>query len=92
MRELKTELTREEVQELCDVYNALESMLDNTAEIFDVDLSTLRDLRRKAYDIRQMFNFRSQVNEEGNPSHWLPSVLPDADNAWHYQEKEKTNA
>ena len=85
---LKTELTRDEVKQLLELYNELDSSLDNIVECLDVDLSTLRDLRKQAHKLQELFNFRSAINEEGNPSHWLPSVLPDADNAWYYEPKE----
>ena len=87
-KKLKTKLTRDEVTQLLNLYNKLDSSLDNIVECLDVDLSTLRDLRKLAYDLRELFNFRSSINEEGHPSHWLPSVLPDADNAWYYERKE----
>ena len=87
-KKLKTKLTRDEVNQLLELYNELDSSLDNIVECLDVDLSTLRDLRKQAYKLQELFNFRSAINEEGNPSHWLPSVLPDADNAWFYEPKE----
>ena len=87
-KKLKTKLTRDEVRQLLNLYNKLDSGLDNIVECLDVDLSTLRDLRKHAYQLRELFNFRAVINEDGNPNHWKPSVLPDADNAWYYEPKE----
>ena len=37
---------------------------------------------------KHMFDFRPQLGEDGNPKHWLPKVMPDADNAWYYEQGE----
>ena len=87
-KKLKTELTREEVVQMLDLYNTLDNALDNIVECLDVDISTLRDLRRIRSDLRELFNFRAVVDEDGHPEHWQPKVLPDADNAWYYEPKE----
>ena len=87
-KKLKTKLTRDEVKQLLNLYNKLDSSLDNIVECLDVDLSTLRDLRQAAYDLRELFNFRAKVNEDGNPNHWGSSVLPDEPDAWYYEPKE----
>ena len=63
-KKLKTKLTRDEVKQLLDLYNKLDSSLDNIVECLDVDLSTLRDLRKLAYELRELFNFRSCENED----------------------------
>jgi len=87
-KKLKTELTREEVVQMLDLYNTLDNALDHIVECLDVDISTLRDLRRIRSDLRELFNFRAVVDEDGHPEHWQPKVLPDADNAWYYEPKE----
>ncbi len=87
-KKLKTELTRDEIKQLLELYNKLDSSVDNIIECLDVDISTLRDLRQAAYDLCELFNFRAKVNDEGNPSNWLPKVLPDEPNAWFYEPKE----
>ena len=86
MTKLKTKLTREEVQKLCDLYNALNSILDTAGETFDVSLSDLHSLRDEAWKLRGMFDFRSQKHDEDpdRPAHWMPQVLPDDDRAWYY--------
>ena len=88
-RELKTELTRDEVAILLEVYNTIDSMVDDTMEYMDVRLSQLSDVRDKSYALRNMFNFRSAIGENGKPSPWEPKVLPDDDNAWYYDEGEE---
>ena len=87
MTKLKTKLTRNEVQKLCDLYNAMDSILDNAGETFDVSLSDLHSLRNEAWKLRGMFDFRSQKHDEDpdRPAHWMPQVLPDDDRAWYYK-------
>lgn len=88
-KELKTELTRDEVAILLEVYNTIDDMVDDTMECMDVRLSSLSDLRDKAYALKHMFDFTAPVGEDGKPNHWKPCVLPDDDNAWHYDEGEE---
>tara|TARA_R110002153_G_scaffold165237_1_gene317760 strand:- start:1869 stop:2141 length:273 start_codon:yes stop_codon:yes gene_type:complete len=87
-RELKTELTRDEVLKLLEVYNTIDAMVDDTMEMMDVRLSQLSDVRDKAHALKHMFDFRAPVGADGNPNHWLPCVLPDDDNAWYYNQGE----
>ena len=83
---IKTELTREEVAILLEVYNTIDAMVDDTMEMMDVRMSQLSDVRDKAYTLKQMFNFRAVIGEDGNPNHWNPCVLPDDPNAWYYEK------
>ncbi len=80
------QLQEDKALEILALYNALDRMLDDAAEMFDVSLSTLADLRHKAYVLKQTFNFKSQKSEEyGNrPCHYKPCVLPNDDRAWYY--------
>ena len=84
---IKTELTRDEVAILLEVYNTIDALVDDTMEIMDVRLSQLSDARDKAYALKQMFDFRAPVGDDGNPNHWKPYVLPDDPNAWYYNEE-----
>tara|TARA_B110000483_G_C18183138_1_gene537832 strand:+ start:1423 stop:1692 length:270 start_codon:yes stop_codon:yes gene_type:complete len=84
-KKLKTKLTRTEVEKLLEVFNTIDSMVDDTMEMMDVRLSQLSDVRDKAHSLQQMFNFRPQLGEDGNPKHWLPKVMPDNENAWYYE-------
>ena len=83
---IKTELTRDEVAILLDVYNTIDAMVDDTMEMMDVRMSQLSDVREKAYALKLMFDFRPPVDLDGNPNHWKPKVLPDNPNAWSYEE------
>ena len=85
---IKTELTRDEVAFLLDVYNTIDALVDDTMEMMDVRLSQLSDVRDKANALKQMFAFRPPVNNDGNPNHWMPCVLPDDPNAWYYEKGE----
>ena len=81
---IKTELTRDEVIKLLELYNCVDSFVDDTMECLDVRLSQLSDLRDKSYALRNMFDFRNPMNDCGHPAHWLPSVLPDDPTAWFH--------
>ena len=85
---IKTELTREEVAILLEVYNTIDAMVDDTMEMMDVRMSQLSDVREKAYALKQMFDFRAVIGDDGNPNHWKPCVLPDDPNAWFYEKEE----
>ena len=82
---IKTELTRDEVLMLLEVYNCMDSMVDDTMEMMDVRLSQLSDLRDKSYALKNMFDFRPPAREDGNPNHYKPYVLPDNPTAWYYE-------
>jgi hypothetical protein len=86
---IKTELTRDEVLKLLEVFTCMDSMIDDTMEIMDVRMSQLSDLRDKAYTLKHMFDFRPTVNDDGNPNHWKPCVLPDDPTAWYYDDGGK---
>ena len=84
-KELKTELTRDEVLKLLEVFNTVDAMIDDTMEMMDVRLSQLSDVRDKCYSLQHMFDFRPATGEDGNPKHWLAKVMPDDPNAWYYK-------
>jgi hypothetical protein len=65
---IKTELTRDEVVKLLEIYNCMDALVDDSMEMMDVRLSQLSDLRDKAHTLRFMFNFRHPMNENGDPS------------------------
>jgi hypothetical protein len=83
---IKTELTRDEVAILLEVYNTIDALVDDTTEMLDVRLSQLSDARDKAYALKQMFDFRAPIGDDGNPNHWKPCVLPDDPKAWYYEK------
>ena len=85
---VKIELTRDEVAILLEVYNTIDALVDDTMEMMDVRLSQLSDARDKAYALKQMFDFRAPIGDDGNPNHWKPYVLPDDPNAWYYEKGE----
>ena len=85
---IKTELTRDEVLKLLEVYTCMDSMIDDTMEMMDVRLSQLSDARDKAYALKHMFDFRAVIGDDGNPNHWKPCVLPDDPDAWFYEKGE----
>ncbi len=85
---IKTELTRDEVAILLEVYNTIDALVEDTTEMLDVRLSQLSDARDKSYALKQMFDFRAPIGDDGNPNHWKPCVLPDDPTAWYYEEGE----
>jgi hypothetical protein len=87
-KKLKTELTRDEVTILLEVYNSIDSILEEATEMMDIRLSHLSDLRDKSWALRHMFNFRARADENGNPEHWKANVLPDDPNAWYHYTEE----
>ena len=84
---IKTELTRDEVAILLEVYNTIDALVDDTMEMMDVRLSQLSDARDKAFALKNMFDFRPPIGDDGNPNHWTPCVLPDDPNAWYYNKE-----
>ena len=85
---IKTELTRDEVAILLEVYNTIDALVDDTMEMMDVRLSQLSDARDKAFALKNMFDFRAVIGDDGNPNHWKPYVLPDDPTAWYYEKGE----
>ena len=85
-KEIKTELTRDELKELLDIYNTIDAMVHDTIEMMDVRMSQLSDVREKAFALKNMFSFRPRMGEDGSPNHWQPCVLPDDANAWYFKE------
>jgi hypothetical protein len=83
---VKTQLTRDEVAILLEVYNTIDAMVDDTMEMMDVRMSQLSDVRDKAYALKLMFDFRAPIGDDGDPNHWKPCVLPDDPNAWYYEK------
>ena len=84
---IKTELTRDEVAILLEVYNTIGALVEDTTEMLDVRLSQLSDARDKAHALKQMFDFRAPVGDDGYPNHYQPYVLPDDPTAWYYNEE-----
>jgi hypothetical protein len=84
---IKTELTRDEVTILLEVYNTIDAMVDDTMEMMDVRLSQLSDVRDKTYALRNMFDFRAPMKDGGDPNYYKPYVLPDDPTAWYYNEE-----
>ena len=80
-------LTRDDLLMLLEVYNTIDALVDDTLEMMDVRLSQLSDARDKTFALKQRFNFRAPIGDDGNPNHWKPYVLPDDPNAWYYNEE-----
>ena len=81
-------LNRDDLLMLLEVYNTIDALVDDTMEMMDVRLSQLSDARDKTYALKNRFNFRPPVREEdGNPNHYKPYVLPDDPTAWFYKEE-----
>lgn len=85
---VKTELTRDEIVELLNLYQVMDDILQDASEIFDIDLSKLRRLRDSHHTLKQMFDFRPRTDNEGSPNHWRPYVMPDDDRAWYHTPEE----
>ena len=86
-KKLKLKLTREEVQELLEVYRSMDAICTDFREIFDTSINKLSKLEDMSITLKNMFDFRPPTDSEGSPNHWRPYVLPDDDRAW-YSKKE----
>ena len=85
---VKTELTREEVVELLGLYHVIDEICTDFGEMFDTDLGKVRRLQDMAYKLKNLFDFRPRIDDDGNPNHWRPYVMPDDDRAWFHTPKE----
>ena len=85
---LKTELTRDEVQEILEAYRVMDAICTDFREMFDTDLSKVRRLEDVSTKLKDMFDFRPPTDSEGDPNHWRPYVLPDDDRAWYSKPKK----
>ena len=91
MTKEKTEnvmISRGDMEDILALYNKIDSMVNEVGETFDIDISTLRDLRKLSYKVKARFEFRPQKddNYDDRPCHWKPFVLPDDDRAWYYND------
>ena len=85
---VKTELTREEVVELLGLYHVIDEICTDFQEVFDTDLGKVRKLQDMSYTLKNLFDFRPRIGEDGSPNHWRPYVMPDDDRAWYHTPEE----
>lgn len=88
-KEVKLNLTREEVQEILEVYRSIDAICTDFREMFDTDISKIRKLEEMSITLKNMFDFRPPTDSEGDPNHWRPYVLPDDDRAWYSKKEEE---
>ena len=86
---LKTELTRNEVEELLEVYRSMDAIVTDFREIFDTSINKLSKLEDMSITLKNMFDSRPPTDSEGSPNHWRPYVLPDDDRAWYSKKEEE---
>jgi len=86
---LKTELTREEVQELLEVYRSMDAICTDFREMFDTSIAKVSKLEDMSITLKNMFDFRPPTDSEGDPNHWRPYVLPDDDRAWFHKKEDE---
>jgi len=91
----KTRLNETELKMVLDFHNASHDLLLSMSDGFTCSLEELSKLQTLTYRVRNLFNFKPQACEHGNPQHWGEYVLPNASNAWlspyeieQMQEKE----
>jgi hypothetical protein len=85
---LKTELTRSEVEELLEVYQIMDAICDDFKEMFDTSLEKVRRLEDMSYKLKNIFDFRPRIGEDGSPNHWRPYVMPDDEEAWFHKPED----
>lgn len=80
-------ISRSDLEDILALFNEVDSMTNQVSETFDLDISTLRDLRGLAYKVKSRFDFRPQRDDEydDRPCHWKPVVLPDDERAWFWK-------
>ena len=88
-KKLKLKLTREEVQELLEVYRSMDAICTDFREIFDTSINKLSKLEDMSITLKNMFDFRPPTDSEGDPNHWRPYVLPDDDRAWFHKKEDE---
>lgn len=88
-KEVKLNLTRNEVEDLLEVYRSIDAICTDFREMFDTDISKIRKLEEMSYTLKNMFDFRPPTDSEGEPNHWRPYVLPDDDRAWYRKEEDE---
>ena len=87
-KNVKTELTRDEVVELLNVYIIMDEICTDFQEVFDTDLGKIRKLQDMSYTLKNLFDFRPRTGENGYPEHYRPYVMPDDDMAWYHVPEE----
>ena len=85
---VKTELTREEVVELLGLYHVIDEIVSDFGEMFDTDLGKVRKLQEMSWTLKNLFDFRPRIGENGYPEHYRPYVMPDDDKAWYHTPEE----
>ena len=88
-KEVKLNLSRNEVEELLEVYRSIDAICTDFREMFDTDISKIRKLEEMSYTLKNMFDFRPPTDSEGDPNHWRPYVLPDDERAWYSKKEEE---
>jgi len=75
-----------DLMQVLELYNSIDSHVDNIVECLDVELSALRDMRRLCHMVSTTFNFRLQMGEDGAAKYWAPKVLASDDRAWFHHD------
>jgi len=88
-KKLKLKLTREEVQELLEVYRSMDAICTDFREMFDTSIAKVSKLEDMSITLKNMFDFRPPTDSEGDPNHWRPYVLPDDDRAWFHKKEDE---
>jgi hypothetical protein len=85
---VKTELTREEVVELLGLYHVIDEVISDFGEMFDTDLGKVRKLQEMSWTLKNLFDFRPRIGDNGYPEHYRPYVMPDDQRAWYHTPEE----
>ena len=87
-KEVKLTLTRNELEEILEVYRSMDAICTDFREMFDTSMSKVSKLEDMSITLKTMFDFRPTTNSEGDPNHWHPYVLPDDDGAWFHKNED----
>ena len=87
-KQLKTEITREEITLILELYNTVDNAIDHILECLDIDISTLRDLRQQSCEVKDMFDFRPRKDDHGGAKFYANMVLLDDPDAWFFEDNK----
>jgi len=88
-KEVKLTLTRNELEEILEVYRSMDAICTDFREMFDTSMSKVSKLEDMSITLKTMFDFRPTTDSEGCPNHWSPYVLPDDDRAWFHKKEDE---
>ena len=63
-KEVKLNLTRNEVEDLLEVYRSMDELVSDFREMFDTSLEKVRKLEDMSFTLKNMFDFRPPTDRQ----------------------------